>query len=204
MRSFLKLSWLVLLCAFAFGLLLACVYTSWQPRIEENARRKLEAGIRSILADADSIQADTLLAGLGEAQKPAVVYRGFSRDGRAVGLVFPAEGTGFQDRIKLLVGVDAEFKSYRGIAVLFAAETPGFGDAIRDSAIFKCQFVGAPVDPPLMVVKTGDRNKTDDTEIVSITGATITSESVTKIINCRWEQIHRRIRSRARESGGES
>ncbi len=47
MRDFLRLSWLVLVCAFAFGLLLAGIYTSWQPRIEENARLKLEAGIRS-------------------------------------------------------------------------------------------------------------------------------------------------------------
>ena len=189
MRSFLRLSWLVLVCAFCFGFLLAGVYASWQPRIEENNRKKLFRGIRSILADADSIQADTVSVPVGALTERAVVYRGFDAAGNRVGCVFRAAGTGFQDKIELLVGVGPERLKFRGIAVLFASETPGFGDAIRDSAIFKCQFVGAPVDPDLTVIKTGDRNKTDDHEIVSITGATITSEAVTAIINKRWDQI---------------
>ncbi len=198
MRNFLRLSWLVLLCAFVFGLLLATVYASWQPRIEANRIAKLNRGIRSILADADSIRADTLQIDVGGVTEPAVVYAGFSAAGEPVGFVFRAEGTGFQDRIELLVGVDPAFEHYRGIAVLFAAETPGFGDAIRDSAIFKSQFVGAPVDPPLNVIKTGDRTQTDDPEIVSITGATITSVSVTDIINRRVETIRTPVQETAR------
>ncbi len=196
MRSFLKLSWLVLVCAFAFGLLLAGVYASWQPRIEANQREKLRRGIRSILVEADSIRADTLSIAAGEVQEAAVVYEGLNSAGEPVGYVFRAEGTGFQDRIKLLVGVGPELEAYRGIEVLFAAETPGFGDAIRDSAIFKCQFVGAPVDPPLTVITTGNRNNTDDVEIVSITGATITSEAVTTIINRRWSQLREQLSRR--------
>ncbi|MCK4304293.1 MAG: FMN-binding protein [Candidatus Eisenbacteria sp.] len=197
MRNFLRLSWLVLVCAFVFGLLLATVYGSWQPRIEENARKKLQRGIRSILADADSILTDTLLVDAGQTQESAIIYQGLSKNGTPVGYVFTAKGTGFQDRIELLVGVGPELKTYRGISVLFAAETPGFGDAIRDSAIFKCQFVGAPMSPPLTVIKAGDRNKTDDAEIVSITGATITSEAVTKIINQRWKLLGNQMRQGA-------
>lgn len=193
MRSFLRLSWLVLVCAFCFGFLLAGVYASWQPRIEENNRQKLLRGIRSILSDADSIRADTVSVQIGTLTERAVIYRGFDAANAPVGSVFRAAGTGFQDKIELLVGVGPEGKRFRGIAVLFAAETPGFGDAIRDSAIFKCQFVGAPVDPDLTVIKSGDRNKTDDTEIVSITGATITSESVTNIINRRWDLIREKL-----------
>ena len=191
MRDFLKLSWLVLVCAAAFGLLLAWTYSSWQPRIEHNRLLKLQRGIRSILADADSIRADTLAVAGAAAAEPAVLYTGFNPAGRAVGFVFAAEGTGFQDRIELLVGVNTQLTHYRGIAVLFAAETPGFGDAIRDSAIFKCQFVGTPADDRLIVVQgpDKDRPKTDDYEIVSITGATITSEAVTKIINRRMRKV---------------
>ena len=194
MLSFLRLSWLVLVCAFVFGLLLAGIYTSWQPRIEANQLAKLERGIRSILAEADSIAADTIQVSSGALTVPAVIYAGYSTSGAPVGYVFRAEGTGFQDKIELLVGVNPEFTHYRGIAVLFAAETPGFGDAVRDSAIFKCQFVGAPVDPPLTVIMTGDRNKTDDHEIVSITGATITTDAVTTLINRRVEQIREKVR----------
>lgn len=188
MLSFLKQSWLVLLCATVFGLLLAQIYSSWQPLIEANQRAKLQRGIRSILADAATIEADTLTIGQGATAEEAVIYHGLNDAGATVGYVFKATGTGFQDKLELLVGVGPQLQTFKGIAILFAAETPGFGDAVRDSAIFKCQFVGAPA-MDLYVVKTGDRNKTDDAEIVSITGATITSESVTNIINKRWQTV---------------
>ncbi|MBD3236511.1 MAG: FMN-binding protein [Candidatus Eisenbacteria bacterium] len=190
MRDFLRQSWLVLACAAFFGLLLAWTYASWEPRIEQNRLMKLRRGIRSILVDADSIRTDTLaVAEAGAA--PLALYTGYGPGGELVGYVFRAEGTGFQDRIELLVGVGPALERFRGIAVLFAAETPGFGDAIRDSAIFKCQFVGAPTGQDLFVVKKPDseRPKTDDPEIVSITGATITSEAVTTIINRRFDQV---------------
>ncbi len=189
MLRFLKTSWLVLASALVFGFLLAGVHASWQPRIEANEREKLQRGIRSILVDADSIAAMSVTLASGGIPEQIEVYAGFDAAGQVVGYVFPAEGTGFQDKIKLLVGVDPDLSRYRGIAVIFAAETPGFGDAIRDSAIFKGQFIGAPVDPPLTVVKVGDRSKTDDEEIVSITGATITSEAATTIIHRRWQQV---------------
>ncbi len=193
MLNFLRVSWLVLVAAFVFGLLLAGIFTSWQPRIEANRVAKLQRGIRSILTDADSIQVDTLQIQTGELTEPAVIYAGFSAAGQRVGYVFKAAGTGFQDKIELLVGVGPALEKYRGIAVLFAAETPGFGDAITDSAIFKGQFIGAPLDPPLFVAKTGDRSKTDDSEIVSITGATITSDAVADLINRRMKQLRDRL-----------
>lgn len=193
MLNFLRVSWLVLICAFVFGLLLAGIFTSWQPRIDANRLAKLQRGIRSILTDADSIQVDTLQVQTGGLTEPAVIYAGFSATGQRVGYVFKAAGTGFQDKIELLVGVDSTLERYRGIAVLFAAETPGFGDAITDSAIFKGQFIGAPLDPPLIVKKVGDRSKTDDHEIISITGATITSDAVAGLINRRVAQLRARL-----------
>ncbi len=193
MLRFLKLSWLVLVSAFAFGLLLAGVHASWQPLIEANERAKLQRGIRSILVEADSIETVTIDAPPVGPTGPALVYTGYNEQGRIVGYVFKAEGTGFQDKIRLLVGVDPSLTSYRGIAVLFAQETPGFGDAIRDQKIFKSQFVGAPVTTPLEVIKVGDRTKTDDAQIVSITGATITSEAATTIINERWRQVREQL-----------
>jgi electron transport complex protein RnfG len=204
MLRFLKASWLVLVCAFLFGLLLAGVHASWQPRIEANERAKLQRGIRSILVDADSIETLTLDLAASEAPLPVDIYKGLDSTGTVVGYVFPAEGTGFQDRIRLLVGVNPALERYRGIAVLFAQETPGFGDAIRDSAIFKGQFIGAPVDPPLWVSKIGNRARTDDAEIVSITGATITSEAATTIINQRWRALSDALARAARPGEGPS
>jgi electron transport complex protein RnfG len=203
MLEFFKRSWLVLAGALAFGLLLAVTYASWAPRIEQNRILKLQRGIRSILTDADSIRADTLSVTAAGVTEPVILYSGFDRQGAPVGHVFPAAGTGFQDRIELLVGVDAALERYRGIAVLFAAETPGFGDAIRDSAIFRCQFVGAPAGADLIVTKgpEEDRPKSEDSEIVSITGATITSEAVTTIINRRIAQVRPLLETLPRPAG---
>ena len=188
MSNFFKQSWLVLVCAALFGLLLAIVYSSFQPLIEANQRAKLQRGIRSILANAETIDADTLTIGSGNDAEEVVVYTGLDLNSERIGYVFKAAGTGFQDKLELLIGVGPRLETFQGIAILFAAETPGFGDAVRDSAIFRCQFVGAPAQD-LYVIKAGDRNKTDDAEIVAITGATITSKAVTNIINKRWQTI---------------
>ncbi|HOK95955.1 MAG TPA: FMN-binding protein, partial [Anaerohalosphaeraceae bacterium] len=69
--------------------------------------------------------------------------------------------------------------------VLRSNETPGFGDKItikpEDGGFYQPQFIGAPVET-LTLTKTGDASKIDS-EIVAISGATISSEAVVSILN---------------------
>ena len=108
------------------------------------------------------------------------VYVGKDADGQVAGYAFTAEGSGFQDKIGLLIALDSAAENVLGIAVLKSNETPGFGDKAKKPE-FKNQFIGVPASK-LIVVKDGDRSAVDDT-IVAITGATITSEAVVKIVN---------------------
>ncbi|GAH83441.1 unnamed protein product, partial [marine sediment metagenome] len=116
-----------------------------------------------------------------------VVVRALSADGETVvGWSFNASGSGFADKIELVVAVDKDFESIAGFDVLASNETPGFGDKIK-LPNWRNQFAGAPVEE-LKLVKTGDVEKIDS-EIVAISGATVSSKAVVDIINNSIIQI---------------
>jgi electron transport complex protein RnfG len=70
--------------------------------------------------------------------------------------------------------------------VLESRETPGLGDKIIKDTDFVGNFRNLAVDPTVVVVKAG---RTSDNEVDAISGATISSQAVVKIINMsneRW------------------
>ena len=95
-----------------------------------------------------------------------------------------------------MVAVDKGFGKFAGYAVLSSNETPGFGDKIKRS-YYRNQFKGAPVEE-LGLVKTGDDKKVDS-EIVAISGATVSSQAVVDIINNVVVQIKNKMQERAVE-----
>jgi electron transport complex protein RnfG len=73
------------------------------------------------------------------------------------------------------------------MAVLESRETPGLGDKIYKDADFVASFDGLAVDPEIRAVKKG--KKAASNEIDAITGATISSKAVVRIMNeanARW------------------
>ena len=106
--------------------------------------------------------------------------------GEVVGYAITAIGSGFADKIELLVAFEGQVENLLGFSVLKTNETPGFGDKIK-GAEFSDQFRGCPA-VKLSVVKTGDRSEVDD-KIVAITGATISSEAVATIVNGAIDNI---------------
>ncbi len=97
-----------------------------------------------------------------------------------LGYAFLAEGNGYQGTIKMIVGVDIDISEIKGMEVLESQETPGLGAEIatRD---FRKKFDGLPLAHKIEYVK----NKKPDKpyQIEAITGATISSKAVVKIIN---------------------
>jgi len=86
-----------------------------------------------------------------------------------------------------------DFSRLRGIKVLEQIETPGLGTKIVIDPTHKVnpywfseQFVGVRTEPEITVIK--NRPPTTETEIQSITGATISSRAVVKIINAALQQ----------------
>jgi len=182
---FFEKSWLLMVAAVVFGALLATCNYAWSPKIKENEIAKFNKLAGGLLTEAETFEAlpDKLPIDIGKGKIYDVeVKKGLGAKGNLVGWAFVCEGSGFADKIKLVITADAKFEKLVGFGVLSSYETPGFGDKINiKDGFYQSQYKGAPVDD-LELVKVGDPEKVD-TQIVSITGATVTSSAVVDIFN---------------------
>ena len=169
--NYLVQAWLVLALALLFGASLAGVQAALSDRIESN---KLAETLQQIPA---------LVPGAAGGQPleldGRVVYRATDTDGKQIGWVVPASGQGVADAIEILIGLDSQADTLTGLYVLSQKETPGLGSKIT-GADWLGQFAGKATNQPLAVVKT-DPSAGD--QVLSVTGATISSVSVTDICN---------------------
>jgi len=167
------------------GLILVTAYLATQPLIIENQRAALEAAIFRVVPGAKSRKAFTLTDGkLAEVPGEGAtgdLYGAYAEDGKLVGYAIPTSGSGFQDTIKLIYGYDPHEKKIVGMEVLESRETPGLGDKILKDEKFLGNFKALDVQPDVVAVKSG--TKTHSNEVDSISGATISSKSVVKIIS---------------------
>lgn len=196
-RHFIQQSWLLIAASFCFGLLIAAANATLSERIEQNRINKLNRIARALLPEAENfIALDTeieIQSTRGKKEK-VQVYKAVS-EGKCVGWSFNAAGSGFADRIELVVAVDKNFQKLAGFDILASNETPGFGDQIKYD-YFRDQFKGAPAEE-LTLVKTGEgQPKEIDSEIVAITGATVSSEAVVEIINNSITQIKNQMQNK--------
>ena len=178
------------LCA----LLIVTVYETTADRIRENQERFLAAAVSQVLPAAQSTIAVALTEDgrLEEAvEAPALpVFLGYNADGELVGAVVTAQGMGYQDNIRVLYAYSFELDAIVGFMVLDSKETPGLGDRIENEPHFLANFEkldatltldGDALLHPIVTVKQG--KKTDAWQLDGITGATITSEAIGKILN---------------------
>ena len=185
-KYFVEQSWLLLIAAVIFGGLLAITNAAWQPRIRQNEIDKFNRLAGGMIADANHfVPLDQMIpvdVGKGKVFN-AEVKKGLDVSNNLVGWAFVCEGSGFADKIKLVVATDAAFEKLAGFGVLSSNETPGFGDKINTSGegSFQSQFMGVPV-VQLELVKSGNA-ETIDSQIVAISGATVTSQAVVDIFN---------------------
>ncbi|UCE87651.1 MAG: FMN-binding protein [Deltaproteobacteria bacterium] len=176
------------------GFALVSIHLLTQPRIERNRAEALEAAIYHVLPGASRSEAFVLRDGEltpfrdpeGRLPDEEAVYAGYDDAGEPVGFAIPAEGPGFQDTIKLIYGYDPARRRIVGMEVLESRETPGLGDKIIKDDAFVENFRDLAVTPELVVVK---RKRTRENEVDAISGATISSNAVVRIINeanARW------------------
>jgi electron transport complex protein RnfG len=128
-----------------------------------------------------------------QGRKKIEIYRAVSEADECVGWSFEAVGSGFADKIRLVVALDKNFEKIAGFDVLSSNETPGFGDQIKYD-YYRDQFKGAPAGE-LKLVTIGERDKIDS-EIVVISGATISSEAVVEILNNSITQVKEQMRKK--------
>lgn len=189
------------------GLAIVGIFLVTQPMIERNRAEALEAAIYRVLEGARSRVAFVVREGkLARFESPddslpkeEAVYAGYDETGALVGFAVPAEGAGFQDTIKLLYGYSVDRKRVVGMEVLESRETPGLGDKIIKDQDFVGNFRDLAVSPEIVAVKSG---RTKDNEVDAISGATISSVAVVRIINdsnARWLE---RLAEASRSVGG--
>jgi len=170
------------------GFLLVFVFQVTAPIIERNKAERLAAAVQEVLKgparyDTLFVVDGQLTATLAEGADPRSfdqVYRGFAEDGALVGYAMAAGEPGFQDIVRLIFGYDYATSTLLGMKVLESKETPGLGDKIEKDMTFVSQFDG--VATPLTGVKPREGSG-DPHEIDMITGATISSRAVIKVIN---------------------
>jgi electron transport complex protein RnfG len=192
-KFFFQQSWLLIVSSFFFGLLIAAANAAWQGRILQNEEDKFNNLARQMLPDANSFEtvAEDIEVDTGKGKKKFTsVKKALAADGTCIGWAFKCEGSGFADKIKLVLAVDADFKQLKGFGVLSSNETPGFGDQIK-LPYYRNQFVDIPAEK-LVLSKVGDSSK-KDTEIIAISGATISSQAVVNIINNFLPQVKEQI-----------
>ena len=107
-----------------------------------------------------------------------------------VGVAIEGRGMGYQDTIRLLYGYAPAQQAIVGMRVLESKETPGLGDKIEKDPDFAANFErlsaalnanGDGLANPIVAVKRGA--KTQDWQIDGITGATISSVAVARILS---------------------
>jgi len=116
----------------------------------------------------------------GGRKEKVQIYKAVSDANQCVGWSFNAGGEGFSGKIELVVATDRLLQKIAGFNILTSSETPGFGDKIK-TVYFRNQFAGAPAGN-LNLTRTGN-HITIDSEIVAITGATVSSKAVVNILN---------------------
>ena len=200
-KNFIEKSWLLIIASLAFGVLLAVTNSLLAERIRANEIAKFNKLAGEMIEDANSFAAvseDGIEITSTKGKNIEVdVKKALDPEGNLVGFAFVAEGSGFQDKIKLVITADAKFETVLGFGVLLSNETPGFGDKInRTEHYFAKQFVGTPAKK-LELSKIGDwKIIDDDIEIIAITGATVTSEAVVSIFNNYVEQVKTKLQEK--------
>ena len=175
------------------GALVAYVYQRTLPTIQKFGDARLAGAVHEVLAAPARL--DTLyLTGDRLSRTPprgvelrAVpkAFVGFDAKGARIGVAVETDGPGFADDVKLLIGFNPSTRALTGYAMLGQKETPGLGDKVEKDSAFVSQFRGKVA--PLRGVKSA---ALDPSTVQTITGATISSRAVIKIINdavARWQ-----------------
>jgi electron transport complex protein RnfG len=195
-KYFIQQSWLLIVASFFFGLLIAVTSSGLSPKIRQNEinkRNRLTSALLPQAKDFILLDEPIEIRSSGGKKENIEVYKAVSETGECVGWSFEAVGSGFADKIKLVVALDKNLEKIAGFDVLASNETPGFGDRIKND-YYRDQFKGAPAGQ-LKLVTVGEPGKIDS-EIVAISGATISSEAVVEIVSNYVTQVKEQMRKK--------
>ncbi|NLE28835.1 MAG: FMN-binding protein [Phycisphaerae bacterium] len=197
MLNMLKQIWLVLVLSLIFGAALAYTDQSTKQRIAENRQQQIRelaqmATVGELVRDEKGqAQFKIELKKLELSDKTLVAYEVLPIGGKGprVGYAVIGEGIGW-DRLLVLIGLSPDLSKITGLEILESRETPGLGERIKGDE-FRAQYRKS-AQKPLELVKS---TPTEDHQVMALTGATISSEAVTAMVNTAVGKVRKAIQS---------
>ena len=187
--------------ALLSGVLVVSIYEYTKPIIAENQRLATERAIFKVLPNATTRQTfriqDQTLQQVDDKATGELLYAGYDAQGKLVGVALNASAQGYQDRVDLLYSYQPETGCITGYDVLKSTETPGFGTKITTNKKFLANF--SCLDATINAEKTGLKHKIKTVrhgtkkqpfEIDAISGSTITSNAVGRMLNQSGQRLH--------------
>ena len=151
------------------ALLLTFVYEWTTPYIQANQARKQKQAINEVLPGVEKVE---------EVEKDArTFFEGYDSNGNRIGIAYQISGGGYNGPIEIMVGVNLNQNKIYQFSVLNHEETPGLGARITETK-FKSNFENKSFGD-YEVIKTPP---SEENEVQAVAGATISSESATRII----------------------
>ena len=180
MNNVVKMLLTLTLVGIVSGGVLSQVNNWAQPKIKINRQKETEKAIFLVQPEAESYEKVESV--------DFELYKVFNAEKEPVGYALPYEGNGFQGNIRLMVGVKPDLKTLTGLEVLEQVETPGLGTKVTEDP-FTSQFEKLPAEPKVEWVKGEEPSKPN--EIQAITGATISSKAIVRIVNNGLEKLRK-------------
>ena len=160
---------LTVLASFSGGLL-AAIRNNTQEKIELQQLNFVKGPAIKIIMEGASNDpiTDRFKLQIGETEKSFFVGK---FDGAPKTVALEDFGKGYGGDVGVMVGINVEDETIKGVWVTTHAETPGMGARAKDDPTFVSQFSGMSIAEPFKVTKDGG-------SINAIGGATITSRAV--------------------------
>lgn len=176
MKEMVRFGLMLMIVSVVAAASLAAVYNVTKPRIEEQKRVQFETALSNALPGSEKVAIEPV-----KKDQTVLYFKGYKDNGKAqfLGYAFRASSYGYSSPIESLVGVDS-MGTIVGLKILSQAETPGLGTKVQEIRYgekepwFTRQFIGKNA---ARVAVTNDGG-----EIVTITGATVSSRTVVRAV----------------------
>lgn len=176
MKYYLRLGLVLLIITAVASGILAFVNSLTDPVIKLNELKQKEEARKEVQPEAVSFDSIGVI-------NQETAYAAKAEDGTLLGYTFMAVKYGYSSDVKTMVGLSSDL-SINKIKIISQSETPGLG-ANCDKPEFLAKFPNLKYND-LQVDKDGGN-------IVSITGATITTRTVTKSIKEALDELQKII-----------
>lgn len=186
---FYSIFFMVIITAF-FISILSAFYLLTEKKVktfQENAEKKLV--LNSFDLPADDVQNFDKFIKVQKKQNRN--YYIAERSGKLIGYCFPITGKGLWGSINALIAVTPDFQKIINLEIVDQNETPGLGGRITEDW-FKDQFRKKVLLENGKIVSfqlISEDEKTSKSQINQITGATLSSRSVLKMIEEEYSEI---------------